>query len=381
VHEDFEKAHDLVVHYYRPQALETAIPLLENTTAKDPGFAPAFADLGRANMLQYVQLRDPKYIEPSRQASLRALSLNPGLASAHVTLGTLYMWTGERELASQELEEALKTDKFDASVYAAMGNLLVRQGRNSEAGPLFEKAATLSPEDWYILVQYGGYYDEMGKYAEAAEQYRKALELAPDNPRAHNNLGYVYRLQNRLPEAEAEYREAVRLEPTAGHYRNLGQVLLEEGNLGQAKLMLERAVDLKPDNYRSWGFLASVYSTSEGDRSKAEEAYRKAIALGEELRKQTPDDGYLLADLAAYYAALGKDAKSLPLLQQAVAQAPDKPDVLYEVAATYEALHRREDAIAWAVKAVAAGIPEQRFERNPQLFSLVTDPQYRKAFR
>ena len=58
-------------------------------SSQDPRFAPAFADLGRANLLQFTQQRDTKYIEPARESSLRALALAPDLASAHVTLGVL----------------------------------------------------------------------------------------------------------------------------------------------------------------------------------------------------------------------------------------------------------------------------------------------------
>ena len=53
--ETYRRAHDLLTHYYRPQALETAIPLLEQIVAQDPRFAPALADLGRANLLEFAQ--------------------------------------------------------------------------------------------------------------------------------------------------------------------------------------------------------------------------------------------------------------------------------------------------------------------------------------
>ena len=118
--EDYRRAHDLLAHYYRPRALETAIPLLEKIVARDPRFAPAFADLGRANLLQFTQQRDTKYIEPAREAALRALALAPGLASAHVTLGSLYARTAQNDLASHELEEALRLDKFNAEAYGAL---------------------------------------------------------------------------------------------------------------------------------------------------------------------------------------------------------------------------------------------------------------------
>lgn len=378
VADDYQKAHDLLEHYYRPGALATAIQLLEKTTAKDPKFAPAFADLGRANLLQFTQLRDAKYIEPARQASLQALSLKPDLASAHVTLGTLYMWTGKMDLAGQELDDAVKLDKFNAAAYAALGNLLLRQGRNAEAEPMLQKAVSLAPDNWGILVQLGGYYDETGKYSLAAEQYQRAAELAPDNPRAQNNLGYIYRLQNRLPEAEAAYKKSIELEPTSGHYRNLGQVLLEQGNYAEARKNLERAVELKADDYRAYGFLATVYDATGIDRATVQETYRKAISLGEESRTKARS-AYVLADLGGYYAALGLARQSEPLLKQAAALQPDSGELLYEVARGYELLHKRDQALLWIGKAIGAGISPGFLAGIPQLSALRADPRYPQA--
>ena len=378
VHDDYQKAHTLLEHYYRPQALETAIPLLQKTTAKDPAFAPAFADLGRANLLQFIHLRDTKFIEPTRQASLRALSIMPTLASAHVTLGTLYFWTGKADLASQELDQALKMDKYNAEAYAALGSLLVSQGRNSEAEAMMQKAVSLAPENWSILDRLGSYYDEAGKYAQAAEQYQRAADLAPDNPRAQNNLGYINRLRNRVPQAEAAYRKSIALEPTAGHYRNLGQLLLEQANFTEAKVALENAVKRKPDDYRSWGFLAVVYSYTGVSPAKVEETYRKAISLAEDLARQT-QNAYVIADLGNYYAALGKPQQSEPLLRQAAALHPDSAELLYEVAKGYELLHNRNQALLWIGKAVSAGMPPGFLARVPQLSALRADPLYKKA--
>jgi tetratricopeptide (TPR) repeat protein len=140
--------------------------------------------------------------------------------------------------------------------------------------------------------------------------------------------------------------------------------------------MLERAINLRPDDYRAWGLLASVYRNTGVDRAKVEEAYRKAISLNADLRKLTPNDPFLLADAGGYYAAISIERESVPLLKQAAALAPDKPEVLYEVAVGYERLHRRDQALLWIDKAVAAGIPAQFLERVPELSELRADPHY-----
>jgi serine/threonine protein kinase/Flp pilus assembly protein TadD len=377
VRDDYQKAHDLLDHYYRPKALETAIPLLQKTVEQDPRFAPGFADLGRANVLQFIQMDDPKYIDPARQASLQALSLKPDLVSAHVSLGMLYTWTDKHDLAFQELDEALRLDKYNAAAYGALAELLYRQGRNDEVETTLQKAVSLAPEDWGLLQQLGLYYLETGKLAQAAEQYQKAANLVPDNSRAYNNLGLVYRKQGRPIEAEAAFRKAIDLEPTSKRYRNLGTLFLDEGKYAEAQPMFERAISLRPDYYEAWGFLATVFRNTGVDRAKVEETYRKAISLSADLQKQTPNDPYLLADVGGYYAAIGMDRESEPLLKQAAALAPDKPDVLYQVAVAYERLHRRDQALLWISKAVAGGMSAQFLEHVPEMSGLRADPDYR----
>ena len=109
---------------------------------------------------------------------------------------------------------------------------------------------------------------------------------------------------------------------------------------------------------------------------KVRDTYLKAIALAADLLKQTPRDEYLLADVGGYYAALGKEKESLPLLAQAAALAPDTPEVLYEVAVGYEMLHHRDEALRWLANARAGGYPSEAIARNPQLAALRADPRY-----
>jgi len=374
--EDYRRAHDLLTHYYRPRALETAIPLLETIVAQDARFAPAFADLGRANFLQFTQQRDTKYIAPARESSLRALALAPDLASAHVTLGFLYAFTGENDLASHEIESALRLDKFNAAAYGALAELQGRQGRTELVEATLQRAVSLAPDDWMLNMQLGAHYLDKGKWVEAGEQFRHAVELVPDNPRAHNNLGLVDRGLGRLDDAAAAFQKAIDLEPTFIHFRNLGMVLAEDGKYAEAEQALTRSIDMRPKQYRAWGLLAGVYASQHADPARVRDTYLKAIALATDLLKETPRDEYLLADVGGYYAALGNEKEALPMLAQAAALAPDVPEVLYQVAVGYELLHHRDEALRWLAKSSAGGYPAEAIARNPQLTALRADPRY-----
>jgi eukaryotic-like serine/threonine-protein kinase len=379
--EDYRRAHELLAHYYRPGALESAVPMLEQVVARDPQFAPAHADLARANLLQFIQQRDPKYIEPARTAALRAVALAPGLASPHVTLATLYARTSQNELASHEIEEALRLDRFNASAYGALADLYFRQGRTEQVEPTLRKAVSLAPDDWSLVQQLGEFYLNSGKWEEAGEQYRRAAELVPDNPRAHNNLGLVYRGMDRLDDAAEAFRRAIALEPTFLRYRNLGMVLAEAGRYSEAVPMLQRAIEMRPDHYRAWGLLGLVYLNEGRDAAEVRTTLQKAIGLAADLLKETPRDEHLLADVGTYYAALGNEDESLPRLRQAEALAPHVPEVLYQVAVGYEMLRRRDEALKLLAMATAAGYPRSAIAREPQLARMRDDPGYAALLR
>lgn len=379
--EGYLNARDLLEHYYKPKALATAIPLFQTVVDKDPWFAPAWADLGRANFLRFWQLRDNHYIEPARTASLRALALNRELVSAHVTLGMLYTETGQNDLAMQELSDAMSLDSRSAEVYSALGELYFREGRAKDIEPAFQKSVELGPDNWRMANEFGYYYLRVGKFDLAAAQFQRAVSLTPDNARAHNNLGYCYWRQNRLPEARASLEEAIRLEPGASRYLNLGHVLEDQGKYREAANMYQKAIDLDQSSYLAWGLLGSMYVRMGADPAKASEAYLKAITLAEELRKERKNLPGLLADLGGFYAAVGNESRSAPLLRRAAALAPEDPGVLSQAAAGFEMLHHREEALKWMRQALAHGYSPALLERDPAFSTLRADGIYRTGIK
>ena len=375
-HQRYEEAHDLVRNYYRPGALAKAIPMLEAITKEDPAFAPAFADLARANYQQFSQNRDTSFVEPARQASLKAIAIDKNQASAHTTLGMLYTLLSKNELATQELDTAEKLDRRDAEVWGARAELCQRQGRSDDAKNALQKAIDLAPSDWRWPKLLADYYDRTGQEDLAIRADQDALRLSPENARILNNLGLYLWSADRLQEARAAMQKAVTLEPGYSHYTNLGMVEIDLGNNADAIGLFRKAIELNPRDYRAWSYLADVYQRQHEDAALVRKTYQESITRGEELLKTEPNNAFLLADLGVMNATIGDNAKADPLVRQAAALDPDNGDTLFLAGVAYEIMKRRPEALEFIGSALRHGYQLKLVERSPSLASLRTDKKY-----
>src|SRR5262249_1884523 len=115
-----------------------------------------------------------------REAVKRALSLEPQLADAHVTMGRILLinewnWKGAQ---------------------AALSRALELEPRNSRALPLAADRATCHDEREYALAA-----------------YRHSIEGDPLSAATYNNLALALFFGGRLAEAEDAYRRALELAP------------------------------------------------------------------------------------------------------------------------------------------------------------------------
>jgi eukaryotic-like serine/threonine-protein kinase len=381
VRQQYDAAHDLVQHYYRPGALDTAIPQLQAITWQAPEFAAAFADLGRANFYHFWDDRDLKYVEPARNASLKAIALDSNLASAHVTLGMLYTQTGKNDLAAEELDTALRIDRLNADAWAARAELYIRQGKVSDVEAALHKAADLDPSDWRWPKQLSEFYYSTGKTDLAIAAARDTVRLSPDNARAYNNLGLYLWYARRFPEAQDALRKAVSIEADYKDVMNLGRVEQDLGHPAEAEKLFQQAIALNPSDYLARCLLGILERRQKDDPAKVREIFKKAIDLAESLRKAKPEEVYLLGDLGLMYAEIGDPDHALPLFRQAVALAPENSETLYLRGRAFELLQRRAEAIDSIMAAMKSGFSRAAVEENPDLSALRRDPKYLAAVK
>ena len=234
------------------QNIALARKMFERATEIDPGFAGAWAGLATAHVYLHGCDNEP-HLDKARQASARALDLDPSSAEAHVAAGQGLSMEQRYSEAASEFERAIELDPtlFDARYY--YGRACFKRGELEKSLRLFEQARSLRPEDYesaylssLILTQLGRPNEARDARKDALERATNYIDLNPDEARA-----YVL---------------------AAGALARLGQ-------RERAKECIDRAQSLAPDDdailYNSGCALAIL-----GEHEDALNALEKAIDAG-----------------------------------------------------------------------------------------------------
>lgn len=196
---------------------EEAITAFKNLLTRNPGFAPAYAQLAICYLLQWDSQRgqDSNPLEQALTISQKAIALNDFNPWGHAALGYVYVYQKQYEQALAEMERAIALEPNFAWGYAMQANLLSSAGRVEEAIELVEKAMHLDPPpyaDNYALYLGSALY-LAGRYEEAIAPLKRFLTRYPNRLQAHLVLVAVYNELGRETEARSQAAEVQRINP------------------------------------------------------------------------------------------------------------------------------------------------------------------------
>jgi len=171
---------------------------------------------------------------------------NPEL---HLLRGKRLLVEGQTDQAVREMREAVKADPSRAQAYVDLARALMQK---PDGAPAAEEALTTAirtmGESPLLMVMLGQVYFRQGRLDEAAKQFSRALaDPKSKNPDARLQLGIVYREKKEYPRSIDELTHA------------------SQEFIGQASRIAEALTEL-----------GRTYEVS-GDRTRAEESYRRAL--------------------------------------------------------------------------------------------------------
>lgn len=189
--------------------------------------------------------------------------------------------------------------------------------------------------------------------AQRNEVYRSALTLwsatvqeTPDNAGARNNLGDALLQQGDLKDAMEQYAEAVRISPGfAGARLNLENALLRAGRVDDALAQGEAAVRLAPGAAEVHRSLGNVLLRT-GDLAAATAEYRDALRID-------PQDPESHAYLGYVFGKTGRPADAVAEYREALRLKPDLLDARVNLGQAYLSGGRLREALGQFQAAVA----------------------------
>lgn len=183
--------------------------------------------------------------------------------------------------AEQVLRRAIADPKHRRlSFYVTLALLYAESNDAGRGMAIFEQARRELGDDSRVLSEYALFLDKMGDTAGALARMQEVLRLDPQDPYALNYVGYSWadRGEN-LEQARLYLEEAASLKPEDGAIRDsLGWVYFRLGDYQRAVVELEQALELAGDDPEIYDHLGDVYRAV-GKVARALEIYRRAAEL------------------------------------------------------------------------------------------------------
>jgi eukaryotic-like serine/threonine-protein kinase len=191
-----------------PEDWQRAADYFQQTTAKDPSFAPAYAGLAKVYTLLggfSPLLSREKAAAEARRAIARALQLDPHLSDAYGAKALMHEvlewdWSG----AEQAFKRALDLNSGNTQAHYEYGWLLIRLGRFEEALSELKRSIHQDPR---AAIQYHALahvYLYSRQYDQAIEQFQTALHVDPSYAFARTSLAETYLLSGQSDKALVE---------------------------------------------------------------------------------------------------------------------------------------------------------------------------------
>jgi tetratricopeptide (TPR) repeat protein len=375
-YEAFTRGRGYLSHTVNLENNSSAIAECTRALELDPGYAAAYALLGRAYWANYQMTKDPQLISKMGDACAHSLKLAPSSAGANICLGMLEAGTGHYGRAASHFQLGLDTDPTSDFAYGQLGNAYEHLGRLELAEQTYQKAIRVHPENAQDYTRLGGLYNREAHYAAAAAQFEHAVKLAPDDAGDWLRLGGTYLHAGLYPKAENALQRAISLEPSYETYSNLGMAYFLERKFPDAIAAFEQSRALGGRQIIAYGNLGRAYYWYPPTRNKAKAVLIEAIKFADDDLRVNPNDADAHTLVAEYYAMLGDKREALDHLQTALRLSPGEPETAFFAAKVYNLLGNRQEALNWLEKSVNAGYSPAEILSTIELDSVRKEPRF-----
>ncbi len=210
----------------------------------------------------------------------RYTNLEPGDARGYAYYAAFLIGQREYQRADAMSVVAMEKNSNDAAALAVRGHILDMKGQSDEGMTLLQKACELDPENGEAQFQLGAIYKRAKRPADAVKHFEKATAVNPSDARAWDYLALSLETVGELDRVEKSYLQGLEVNAPGPHFDafldyNYGRFLTKRNQVTEAKIHLDRAVDLVPQMRATWYERAKLnlrlknYQQARSDAEKA----------------------------------------------------------------------------------------------------------------
>jgi len=239
-----------------------SIEYFELATRTDPYHATAHAGLAECYCsLAIFDLLPPKTAMPkAKEAALKALSIEPNLAEAHVALGQSLLNDWKWEGVEKEYKLAIELNANYARAHHYYAIYLRHMRRFDESLRESRKAQELDPISATLKAAAAGTLYCAGRYDEAIEELSRTFELDANYPIAHYLMARIYVQKAVYEAAITEFERTISMfGKNPEMLANLGYVYAVSGRRAAAQKVLDELEESSNTNYMPPYCRAIVY--------------------------------------------------------------------------------------------------------------------------
>ena len=260
------------------ESVNKAIQYFQEAIEKDPKDARLYEALAEAYNASTTYYSSPSEVMPrAKEAALRALELDPNLASAHVTLANvLLLFDWNWPAAEVEYRRALEINSNSPEAQLGYATYLATLGRSEEAISRVQQAYLFDPLAVESRNEALWIYYFSGRMPETVEQAKKTIELEPEAGLPYAMLAMAYARMGKRAETLAATQNALRFANSPSVITATASALARVGQSADARQLLEKALAQSKERYVCRFLVGATYAEL-GEKEKAFESLEQGF--------------------------------------------------------------------------------------------------------
>ncbi len=239
-----------------------AIEHFEKALEHDPQYALALSGIADCYLRLglYFCLPSMQAGAKAKHAAAQALAIDPHLAEAHTSMGSVHFWFDWNwNGAEEDFRRAIELNPNYAAGHFRYAAYLNAMQRFAEAGEEQRMAEELDPLSLIITMSAADAYYYSRQYSSAIDHLLRVLKREPNFPPAHANLGRAYAQSGMYEEAISAFETAARLSGVPQAEIAVAYAYARAGKAEKAETILKRMDELSITHHVPPAYMAPAY--------------------------------------------------------------------------------------------------------------------------